>query len=153
MKKVVCIAALMWLSCTMLLAESSDTSRCATPNPASGYASPIKLPKSKREIKAYNVDYVETQPHDPVCLSKSADDAIIWLSGSSKKFKIKIHGAAKDQSPNCKQHPFLKDPPTETVDGYFSGSLDPMVPSDCVYEVEFQIEGGQVLDPHIKTAR
>jgi hypothetical protein len=150
MKKIVCIAVLMWLSCTTLLAQSSDTSRCATANPASGYASPVKLPKSEREIKAYNVDYVETRAHDPVCLSKKADDAIIWASGSSKKFKIKIH-AAKDQAPNCKQHPFLKDPPTDTVDGYFSGSLDPMVPNYCVYEVEFQIQGGQVSDPHIKT--
>lgn len=150
MKKIVCLASLMWLSCTMLLAQSSDTSRCATPNPASGYASPVKLPKSKREIKVYNVDYVEAQPHNPVCLSKSADDAIVWASGSSKKFKIKIH-AAKDQASNCKQHPFLKDPPTDTVDGYFSGSLDSMVPDYCVYEVEFQIEGGQAPDPHIKT--
>lgn len=150
MKNVLCIAALMWMSCTMLLAQSTDTSRCATPNPASGYASPVKLPKSKREIKVYNVDYVETHPHDPVCLSKTADDAILWVSGSSKKFKIKIH-AAKDQASNCKQHPFLKDLPTDIGDGYFSGSLDPMVPNYCVYEVEFQIEGGQVTDPHIKT--
>jgi hypothetical protein len=150
MKTLVCIAALMWLSCTILLAQSSDRSQCATPNPASGYASPVKLPKSKREIKVYNVDYVENHPHDPVCLSKIADDAIIWASGSSKKFKIKIH-AAKDQLPDCKQHPFLKDPPTDTVDGYFSGSLNPNVPNFCVYEVEFQIEGGQVSDPHIKT--
>ena len=49
------------------------------------------------------------------------------------------------------QHPFLKDPPTDIVDGYFSGSLKPTVPNFCVYEVEFQIEGGQVSDPHIRT--
>jgi hypothetical protein len=152
MKTLVCIAALMWLSCTSLLAQSSDKLQCPTANPAVGYAPPVKLPKSKREIKVYNVDYKEiNEKHDPVCLSESADDTIIWVSGSSKKFKIKIR-AAKDQLPNCMQHPFLKDPPTDTVDGYFSGSLNPRVPNFCTYEVEFQIEGGQVSDPHIKKA-
>jgi len=123
-KNLVCFAALMWLSCAILFARSTESApaksgasnngsnedpSCATPNPASGYASPLKLPNSKREIKGYNVDYVETRPHKPVCLSKMADDAILWASGSSKKFRMKIY-AAKDQDPHCGQHPFLKNP-------------------------------------------
>src|SRR5262249_42232114 len=162
MKILVCFAA---LTCAILFVQSTDSSAgksgagsngsnedpsCATPNPASGYASPLKLPNSKREIKVYNVDYVETRPHKPVCLSKMADDTMLWASGSSKKFKIKIY-AAKNQDPHCEQHPFLKAPPTETVDGYFSGSLKPTVPNFCEYEVEFQLESGQVSDPHIRT--
>ena len=162
MKTFVCFVA---LTCAMLFAQSTESSSaesgggsngskedpsCATPNPASGYASPVKLPNSKREVKVYNVDYMETHPHQPVCLSKMADDTMLWASGSSKKFKIKIY-AAKNQDPHCEQHPFLKAPPTETVDGYFSGSLKPTVPNFCVYEVEFQLESGQVSDPHIRT--
>jgi len=157
MKPLVCVAAIVWLSCAVLLAQSSDNAYgskqglpCATPNPASGYAPPTKLPKSKREIKVYNVDYPETGPHNPVCLSVMADDAMLWASGSSKKFKIRIH-AAKDQDPKCGQHPFLKAPPTDITDGYFSGSLNPVVPAYCVYDVEFPTGNGQVSDPHIQT--
>jgi hypothetical protein len=35
--------------------------------------------------------------------------------------------------------------------GLYSGPLKADVPNNCVYEVEFQVEGGQVMDPHIKT--
>ena len=165
MKTLVCIAALVCLSCAAPLAQSSDSSAatpetvnkgsrqgpCATPNPGFGYVSDLKLAKSPRGIKVYNVDYPDTHKHDPICLSKKADDAILWLSGSSKKFKLKVY-AAKDQedAEKCGPHPFLKDPPTDTTDGYFSGSLKPDVPDYCVYEVEFQIEGGKVSDPHIR---
>jgi hypothetical protein len=41
--------------------------------------------------------------------------------------------------------------PSEDIYGHFSGPLKPDVPNYCVYEVEFQTEGGQVTDPHIKT--
>jgi hypothetical protein len=165
MKSLVCMSALVWLSCGVLLAQNTDNSAgqpgtgnngsmqalpCATPNPASGYTPPIKLPKSRREIKGYNVDYPETGHHNPVCLSKSADDAILWVSGSSKKFKMKIH-PEKGQDSNCGQHPFLKDPPSDLTDGVFSGSLNPNVPNYCVYDVEFQMADGPVTDPHIQT--
>ena len=165
MKPLVCISAFVWLSCAVLLAQSTNSSDaqygrgdsgskqglpCAKPNPASGYAPSMKLPKSKRAVNAYNVDYAEPYPHDPVCLSKSADDTILWISGSSKKFKIKIH-PEKDQDRNCGQHPFQKDPPSDVVDGLFSGSLNPSVPNYCVYEVEFQVADGPVSDPHIQT--
>jgi hypothetical protein len=169
MKTLVCIVALMCLSCTVLLAQSSDSSAakpdtaaggskkglpCAKANPASGYAAPVKLPGRKekeREIKVYNVDSAppHDEKHDPVCLSKSGDDAILWVSGSSKKFKVTIH-AAKDQDSTCGQHPFKKGPPNEIGDGYFSGSLGD-VPLNCVYDVEFQFEGGEKSDPHIQT--
>lgn len=167
MKPLVCISAFVWLSCALLLGQSTDSSGphygkgdsgskqglpCAKPNPASGYAPSIKLPKAKREVNAYNVDYAEPYPHNPVCLSKSADDTILWISGSSKKFKIKIR-PEKDppQDPNCGQHPFQKDPPSDVVDGLFSGSLNPSVPNYCVYEVEFEVEGKSPADPHIQT--
>lgn len=165
MKPLVCISAFVWLSCAVLLAQTSASSGapsgkdnngstqglpCATPNPASGYAPSIKLPKSDRKINSYNIDYPETGRHNPVCLSKKADDTMLWISGSSKKFKIKIH-PAKDQDPNCGQHPFQKDPPSDVVDGLFSGSLNPSVPNYCVYEVEFQVVDGPVSDPHIQT--
>ena len=93
MKTFVCFVA---LTCAMLFAQSTESSSaesgggsngskedpsCATPNPASGYASPVKLPNLKREVKVYNVDYVETHPHQPVCLSKMADDTMLWASG------------------------------------------------------------------------
>ena len=163
MKSLVCVAALVCLSCTVLFAQSSGNSAqtsgsidsgskegCATPNPASGYAPPTKLPKSKREINVYNVDYPEPYPHPPICLSKMADDTLLWVSGSSKRFKIKIY-LEKGQNPNCGQHPFRKEPPSDTVDGWFSGSLNPSVPDNCLYEVEFQLDGGTTSDPHIRT--
>jgi hypothetical protein len=158
MKTLVCIAALVWLSCAVLLAQSSDSSSpkqglpCAKPNPEFGYASNLRLPKSERVIKIYNVDYPETHKHDPICLSKHAFDTIFWVSGSGKKFKLKISpDVAKDRDPKCGHHPFVTDPPTNTIDGHFSGPLKPDLPDHCLYEVEFQTEGGQVSDPHIQT--
>jgi hypothetical protein len=155
MKTLVCIIALV-CSCTVLLAQSSASPSpeqdpsCAKPNPEFGYASNLKLPKSERMIKIYNVDYPETHKHYPICLSKSAYDAIFWVSSSGKKFKLKVY-LAKDQDPKCGKHPFVTEPPSEETDGYYSGSLNPDVPNDCVYEVEFQVRGGPVTDPHIKT--
>jgi hypothetical protein len=167
MKTLVCIAALMCLSCTVLLAQSSDSSAakpdttdhgskkglpCAKANPASGYAAPVRLPGSKRQINVYDVASAVPpgEKHDPVCLSKKGDDSILWVSGLSKTFKVTIH-AAKDQDSQCGQHPFKKEPPNEIGDGYFSGSLRGDVPDFCVYDVEFQTDGGQVSDPHIQT--
>jgi len=164
MKTLVCIAMLVYLLCTVLFALGSGSSEakpeavsqgskqglpCAAANPAAGYAGHVKLPDSKRELNVYNVDHPETDKHDPICLSKKADDTIVWLSGSSKKFKMKI-SVEKDQDPMCGQQPFLKEPPADTVDGYFSGSLK-QVPGYCLYNVQFQLEGGQASDPHIQT--
>jgi hypothetical protein len=164
MKSLVCIATLVCLSCVVLLARHSDNStarpevandganqglRCAAANPASGYASHVNLPDSKREINVYNVDHPESGKHDPICLSKKADDTILWVSGSSKKFKMKI-SVEKDQDPMCGQQPFVKDPPNDTVDGYFSGSLK-TVPDYCLYDVKFQTEDAKISDPHIQT--
>ena len=155
MKTLVCIIALVWSS-AVLLAQSSDSSSpeqdlpCAKPNPEFGYSSNLKLPKSERVIKVYNVDYPETHKHDPICLSKGAHDAIFWVSASGKRFKLKIY-LAKDQDQKCGKHPFVTEPPSEDIYGHFSGPLKPDVPNYCVYEVEFQTEGGQVTDPHIKT--
>jgi hypothetical protein len=168
MKTLVCLAVLLCLSCAVLLAHGGESSAaepqntqngtqqvlpCATPNPASGYAPNVKIPGSKREVNVYNVDYAETESHkehNPVCLYRATDDTMVWLSGSSKKFKIKV-SVVKDQDQNCGQHPFQKDPPTDTVDGYFSGSLKPSVPANCVYAVDIQMEGGPPSDPHIQT--
>jgi hypothetical protein len=154
MKTLVCVIALVW-SCTVLLAQSSDSSSsdsCAKPNPGFGYASNLKLPKSERVIKIYNVDYPETHKHDPICLSKRANDSIFWVSDSGKKFKLKIY-LAKDQDQRCGKHPFVTEPPSEGTEiyGHFSGPLKADVPNNCLYELEFQVEGGQVTDPHIKT--
>jgi hypothetical protein len=156
MKTLVCIAALVWLSCAVLLAQTSDSSSpkqglpCAKPNPEFGYSSNLRLPKSEREIKIYNVDHPETDKHDPICLSKIAYDTIFWVSVSGRRFILKIY-VAKDQDPKCGRHPFLTAPPTDKIDGYFSGALKPDVPNYCVYEVEFQTKDGQVSDPHIQT--
>jgi hypothetical protein len=149
MKTLVCIVALVW-SCPVLLAQSSDSSSCAKPNPGFGYASDLKLPKSARAIKIYNVDYPETHKHDPICLSKRALDSIFWVSASGKKFKLKIY-LAPDQDQSCGKHPFVTDPASDDMYGLYSGPLKADVPNNCVYEVEFQVEGGQVMDPHIKT--
>jgi hypothetical protein len=153
MKPLVCVSAFVWLSCAVLLAQSNGSKQglpCATPNPASGYAPPIKFRDSNRKINVYNVDNLDTGKHNPVCLSKKGDDAMLWVSGSSKKFKIKFHpwpGA----DPGCGQHPFQIDPPPDLGDGWFSGSLNPKVPDYCVYDVEFKFDGGGVSDPHIQT--
>jgi hypothetical protein len=152
MKILVCIIALA-CSCSVLLAQSSDSpsaEQCAKPNPGFGYASDLKLPKSARVIKIYNVDYPETHKHDPICLSKSAHETIFWVSTSGKKFKLKIY-LAQDQDQKCGKHPFVTEPPSEDTYGHFSGPLKPDVPDNCVYELEFQAEDGQVTDPHIKT--
>jgi len=165
MKPLVCVSAFVWLSCAVLLAQSNDSSAaqygkdnngstkglpCATPNPASGYAPQIKFRDSKRKFNVYNVDNQAPPQHDPVCLSKKGDDTILWVSGSSKKFKIKIH-PRPGADPGCGQHPFQKDPSPDLGDGWFSGSLNPKVRDYCVYDVEFKFDGGGVSDPHIQT--
>jgi hypothetical protein len=164
MKTIVSIATLVWLSCAVLLAQTNNSAatpqagkkegvRCDTANPAIGYAR-AKLAESKREIKLYNVDFDETdrknKAHDPICLSRGNGDTILWASGEGKKFKMRIH-LEQGQDPQCGQHPFIKEPPNDTVDGYFSGSLRPDVPFYCLYEVEFQKEDGKISDPHIQT--
>jgi len=166
-KPLVCISALVWLSCAVLLGQEANSSGtqygkgdrgskqgfpCAKANPATGYAPPTKFPKSNRNINLYNSDGPYPDHHDPVCLSKRADDAILWISAKSKKFKI-IISPAKDppQDPNCGQHPFQKAPPTEFGDGWFSRSLNPSVPNYCVYDVKFEGEDGGGTDPHIQT--
>jgi hypothetical protein len=158
MKTVVLIGGLMWLSCAVLLAQSSENSStkeglpCAKPNPEFGYASDLRLPKSDRVIKLYNIDYPETHKHDPICLSQDSHDTILWVSGSGKRFKLKIY-LEKGQNTECGQHPFQTNPPTDTIDGHFSGPLKRDVPKYCLYEVELQTEGGQVSDPHIQTVK
>jgi hypothetical protein len=129
--------------------NSKDTPRCALVNRTSGYALNIRFPKGSRKIKVYNTDYPETHKHDPICLSKSAGDTIFWVSGSGKKFKLKVF--PEENGEKCGQHPFEKDPTSQTVSGYYSDSLRPDVPAGCVYNVEFQGEGEKAADPHIQT--
>lgn len=136
--------------------ESSETARqtvkgmprCAPVNRISGYALNIRFPKGSRRIKVYNTDYAETHKHYPVCLSKSAGDSIFWVSGSGKKFKLKVFPEKNGEK--CGEHPFEKDPTSQTVTGYYSDSLRPDVPEGCVYNVEFHSEGEKAADPHIQ---
>lgn len=171
MKTLGCFAVLLCLLCAVLLALGGQGSAappqksnqgpgplpCAKPNPAIGYAPTVKLRSgnSEREIIVYNVDDAEAESHkthDPICLSKSKDATIVWLSGSSKKFKIEtsLDPTVKGQDPQCGPHPFLTDPPTEMQNGYFSGSLKENLPPYCVYELKFTVEGKAVSDPHIQ---
>ncbi len=109
--------------------KSKETARCAVANRLSGYALDIKLPKAARKVKVYNADYPETHKHDPICLSKTAEDSIFWLSGSGKKFKLKIY--PQQDADKCGHHPFERELPADPIDGYFSGPLRPELLVQC----------------------
>jgi hypothetical protein len=128
--------------------KSDETPRCAVANRLSGYALDIKLPKAARKVIVNDADYSETHKHDPICLSKSAEDSIFWLSGSGKKFKLKIY--PQQDAEKCGRHPFERELPSDAIDGYFSGPLRPDVPENCMYNVEFLKEGEKTADPHIR---
>jgi hypothetical protein len=131
--------------------KSNETPRCAVANRLSGYALDIKLPKAARKVIVNDADYSETHKHDPICLSKSAEDSIFWLSGSGKKFKLKIY--PQQDAEKCGRHPFERELPSDPIDGYFSGPLRPDVPENCLYNVEFSQEGEKTADPHIRITK
>jgi hypothetical protein len=128
--------------------SSSDTQPCAPANLQTGYSQDVKFAKSDRKVKVYDTDYDETHKHDPICLSKQNGDAIFWVSGSGKNFKLKVY--PQDGTSNCGRHPFKFDPTQDSVNGYYSGPLRADVPAGCLYNVEFQREGEKPADPHIK---
>lgn len=128
--------------------DSKNLLPCAPANLKSGYSQDVKFFQSDRQVKVYDADYDETHKHDPICLSKKNNDAIFWVSGSGKKFKLKVTPQAS--SANCGRHPFKLEPEDESVDGYYSGPLRLDVPVGCVYDVEFQRDGEKPADPHIQ---
>jgi hypothetical protein len=146
---LVCCAVVLIHTTASASQSSSDTSLpCAPANLQKGYSQDVKFPKSDRKVKVYDTDYDETHKHDPICLSKQNGDAIFWVSGSGKNFKLKVY--PQDDASNCGRHPFKFDPTQDSVTGYYSGPLRPDVPAGCLYNVEFQREGEKPADPHIK---
>lgn len=153
---LVCCAVVLVHATTATSQSSSDTStqrsepplHCAPANLQTGYSQDVKFAKSDRKVKVYDTDYDETHKHDPICLSKQDGDAILWVSGSGKNFKLKVY--PQDDASNCGRHPFKVDPTQDSVGGYFSGPLRPDVPAGCLYNVEFQREGEKPADPHIQ---
>lgn len=138
-----------WQASSQTSTQPSNTpQRCAPANLKSGYTQDVTFFKTKRQVKVYDTDYDETHQHDPICLSKQNNDAIFWVSGSGKKFKLKVY--AQGDPSNCGQHPFKLDPTQDSVDGYYSGPLRDDVVEGCLYNVEFQREGQQPADPHIQ---
>ena len=152
MKTIRSSALLVLLLCAVGLAETSEQSKepsgCAVAKRLAGYSLDIEFPNASMRIKVYDVDYAETQKHDPICLSKKAGDRLFWVSGSGKKFKLKIY---PQQDPGtCGRHPFQEEPPSDSVYGHLSGPLKPDVPDNCTYNVEFPKEGEKPSDPHIR---
>ncbi len=158
---LVCCAVVFGHTTAAVSQSSSDNATqgsktllpCAPANLKKGYSQNIKFPKSDssksgRKVPVYDTDYDEPQKHDPICLSKQNDDAILWLSSSGKKFKLKIR--PHDDAGHCGQHPFKFEPTEDSVDGYYSGPLRSDVPVGCVYDVEFHREDGKSADPHIQ---
>jgi hypothetical protein len=153
---LVCCAVALVHTTPAASQSSSDTSTqksktllpCAPANLKTGYSQDVKFPNSDRKVKVYDTDYDETHKHDPICLSKENGDAIFWFSVSGKNFKLKVY--PQDDASNCGRHPFKFDPTQDSVDGYYSGPLRPDVPEGCLYNVEFQREGGKPADPHIQ---
>src|SRR6478672_13262342 len=58
--------------------QPKESAECAPANRPAGYISDIKFPQGGRRIKVYDADLQETGDHPPVCLSKSADDSMLW---------------------------------------------------------------------------
>ena len=153
---LVCCAVVLVHTTTATSQSSSGTPtqrsetlpHCAPANLQTGYSQDVKFAKSDRKVKVYDTDYDETHKHDPICLSKREGDAIFWVSGSGKNFKLKIY--PQDDANKCGRHPFKFDPTQDSVDGYFSGPLRSDVPEGCLYNVEFQREGEKAADPHIQ---
>lgn len=166
MKSLVCVASIAVLWCALGLAQSSTsatapentkqekseharkkTSDCEHPGIKSGYVSDLRFHKSDRKIKVYDSDYPDTDlKHPAICLSRSRD-SIFWVSGSGKRFRLRIK--ARDEK-KCGNHPFVIQPTDATVNGYYSGVIRPDVPIGCVYDVEFKSEKGEKADPHIQ---
>jgi hypothetical protein len=149
---VVHINSAAWQSSSETSTQKSKTLLpCAPANLKSGYTQDVKFFKSDRKVKVYDTDYDETHQHDPICLSKQNDEAIFWVSGSGKNFKLKVY--AQSDAVNCGRHPFKFDPTQDSVDGYYSGPLRTDVPEGCLYNVEFQRDGEKPADPHIQITK
>ncbi len=129
---------------------SRDADDCAQANRPTGYITDVKFPGGGRQIKVYDVDYVEQAAHPAVCLSKKANDMIFWTGRSGGKFHLKL--SPENDAAKCKQHPFEQDPPTDAVYGHLSGPLRQDAEVGCVYDVVFEKEGAKPSDPHIRVA-
>ena len=96
---LVCCAVVLVHTTTATSQSSSGTSTqrsetllpCAPANLQTGYSQDVKFAKSDRKVKVYDTDYDETHKHDPICLSKQNGDAIFWVSGLGKNFKLKVY--------------------------------------------------------------
>ena|SRR5437667_9193692 len=71
--------------------RSAKTERCASRDPESAYSFTQPLPHTAAAKEhGYDVDYPAQEGHDPVCVSVSALDVILWYSSQGKPFKVKI---------------------------------------------------------------
>jgi hypothetical protein len=129
--------------------RSAKTERCASRDPESAYSFTQPLPHTAAAKEhGYDVDYPAQEGHDPVCVSVSALDVILWYSSQGKPFKVKISNQHGGQ--NSGSHPFHKKPcPDDYVTGCYSGSARPETVG-CVYDVEFPRHAEKKLDPHIR---
>jgi len=153
-KRGVALGAL-WLciaSVGIVQPANADSSKgaddCAQPTRPTGYISDIKFPGGGRQIRVYDVDYVEAHDHPPVCLSIKANDMIFWTRRSGGKFKLKF--SPQNDAAKCGQHPFKEGPPTDGIYGHLSGPLRRDAEAGCVYDVVLEKEGESPSDPHIR---
>ena len=129
--------------------RSAKAERCASRNPKSAFTFTQRLwHTAAAKAQGHDVDYSESEDHDPVCLSVSAGDGILWYSSQGKPFKVKI--SHKEGGHNCGSHPFHKAPcPDDYVAGCYSGPALPETVG-CVYNVKFPRHDGKESDPHIR---
>jgi hypothetical protein len=127
---------------------SPKTEDCASRNPKSPYTFTKHLPHTAAaEAKGYDVDYHEPEAHDPICLSVTGGDGVLWYPSLGKPFKLKI--SHKSGGHNCGSHPFQKEPCADYVLGCYSGPARSETVG-CVYDVKFQRPGEKESDPHIR---
>ena len=129
--------------------RSAKAERCASRDPKSPFTFSQRLwHTAAAKALGYDVDYPEPGYHDPVCVSVSAGDGILWYTSKGKPFKVKI--SYKEGGHNCGSHPFHKAPcPDDYVAGCYSGPAKHET-VECVYNVEFPRPDGKGSDPHIR---
>jgi hypothetical protein len=152
------VVTLLLLFCALLTAETNkqtppsakrgEAENCASFDRKSAYDLVARLPHTRAKVNFYDVDGPEPpDPHDPICISAKAADAISWYSSRKKPFKLKLsHMSGGD---HCGSHPFIMAPPSTSVLGHYSGPARAETVG-CIYAVKFEREGRKESDPHIR---
>jgi len=154
------IVTLVLLFCVVLFAQTNKKSSSPSKHPTSAktddcapddrksdyYDFVIRVPHTSRKIHVYNVDGpAPPEPHQPICLSASAKDVMVWRS--DHKFKVKISYVSGGDA--CNAHPFSDEPSSDSSHGWYSGPAKTETVG-CVYDVKFQRPGEKESDPHIR---